>query len=445
MSMVSMAPGHQQMSLPADSGTDVPKRESNPSEYFAAAAPRNRIRAEVLQSSQAPIKLSARFAEFPSYCLSGATASAFGAATEPSSTYTEKILEQGSAASDGPRAIGVPEDPVYTIEDSAKTVSAEDTTDRLPGDTLQDVAEILIRRRTKDQNWDVKTARQAKQIYALFARYLDEIHHVVNLSDLRQKHLAAFAHFLQFGIYKHHGKSIHDDQRSIAEMREIARLKPVNLRGVETPTLNRHLGFLQQLLEFAPAQGVEIDRSLTTRGLRARAPKDRRDRDARVAMTAAQTKALFDAPCFTGCASWDRPTQAGPYIYHRALFWLPMLIYYSGARREEICGLLVDDVLMGGNIPYLRLVPNKYRRLKNAQSQRDIPIHPELIRLGFLDYAEAVRALGYDLLFADLYSPTSRSPLGDRLCDELKPVLRVAGVAAEGGRFIRCGINSGTT
>jgi hypothetical protein len=104
-------------------------------------------------------------------------------------------------------AIGAPEDPVYAIEDSAKTFSAEDTTDRLPGDTLQDVAEVLIRRRTKDQNWDVKTARQANQIYALFARYLDEVHRVLNLSDLRQKHLAAFAHFLQFGIYKHHGKS----------------------------------------------------------------------------------------------------------------------------------------------------------------------------------------------------------------------------------------------
>jgi integrase len=146
-------------------------------------------------------------------------------------------------------------------------------------------------------------------------------------------------------------------------------------------------------------------------------------------MTAAPTKALFAAPCFTGCISWDRPIQVGAHVYHRALYWVPMLIYYSGARRGEICGLLVDDVLMGGNIPYLSLVPNKYRRLKNAQSQRNIPIHPELIRLGFSDYAEAVRALGYDLLFADPYSPTSRSPLGDRLYDELKPVLRVADIA----------------
>jgi hypothetical protein len=87
---VSMAPGPPQMSLPADGGTDVAKRESNPSEYFAAAAPQNRIGAEVLQSRQVATKLSACFAALPFYRLSGATASAFGAATEPSSTYTEK-------------------------------------------------------------------------------------------------------------------------------------------------------------------------------------------------------------------------------------------------------------------------------------------------------------------------------------------------------------------
>jgi hypothetical protein len=60
--------------------------------------------------------------------------------------------------------------------------------------TFDAVVEILIRRRTKDQNWDIKAARQAKQIYALFARYLDEVHGVKKLSALQQKYLAAFAH-----------------------------------------------------------------------------------------------------------------------------------------------------------------------------------------------------------------------------------------------------------
>jgi hypothetical protein len=129
-------------------------------------------------------------------------------------------------------------------------------------------------------------------------------------------------------------------------MQEIAQSKPESLRGVESPTLNRHLGFLKQLLEFAPAQGVVIDQNLTTRGLRARSPIDRRDRDARAAMTAAQDKAHFAAPCFTGCLGWDRPTVPGPHIYHRAVYWVPMLTYYSGARlclRSDLCPAAIDE------------------------------------------------------------------------------------------------------
>ena len=40
---------------------------------------------------------------------------------------------------------------------------------------------------------------------------------------------------------------------------------------------------------------------------------------------------------------------------------------------------------------------------------------PEVVRLGFFDYVGEIRALRYKLLFPDLKSPTSSSPMGDRL------------------------------
>ena len=70
--------------------------------------------------------------------------------------------------------------------------------------------------------------------------------------------------------------------------------------------------------------------------------------------------------------------------------------------------------------------------MKNAQSERPGAIHPELIRLGFLDYVAAIKALGYELMFPDLYSPTTRSLLGDRYHDQLRPVLDRAGITAKG-------------
>ena len=73
--------------------------------------------------------------------------------------------------------------------------------------------------------------------------------------SLRQPHLAKFINFLQFEVYKHYGKSGADETRSIAQLVKIAAAKPAELRGVEAPTLNRHLTFLNQLLDYARRPG----------------------------------------------------------------------------------------------------------------------------------------------------------------------------------------------
>jgi hypothetical protein len=82
--------------------------------------------------------------------------------------------------------------------------------------------------------------------------------------------------------------------------------------------------------------------------------------------------------------------------------------------------------------PYIHIAANEQRRIKNAQSKRNIPLHPELIRLGFLDYVTKMKVLGYKLLFPDLYSPSSRSPLGDRFYKLFKPILTSAKITEEG-------------
>jgi hypothetical protein len=56
---------------------------------------------------------------------------------------------------------------------------------------------------------------------------------------------------------------------------------------------------------------------------------------------------------------------------------------------------MTDDVIEGnGEHPYLHIAKNKFRRIKNGQSKRNIVIHPELIRLGFLRYVALIRSLG---------------------------------------------------
>lgn len=66
---------------------------------------------------------------------------------------------------------------------------------------------------------------------------------------------------------------------------------------------------------------------------------------------------------------------------------------------------MIDDVIFdNGDIPYIHIAKNERRRIKNAQSQRNIPLHPEVLRLNFLGYVKAIKALGYRSLFPDLAS-----------------------------------------
>lgn len=327
--------------------------------------------------------------------------------------------------------------PAYVSEpnDSADCVQERDAT--AVDDRFKAMADLLARKRSKAERWSAKSKQQATQIFELLARFMKEERGVENMSAVRQKDLAALVNFLETEIYKHHGKSKNDKDRSIAEMRIIALSKPEELRGLEAGTLNRHLTFIDQLFDLAEAEGVELDPKLKITKLRAIDNTDERERDERLKLPLPKIKNLFNQPPFVNCASWNRLSEEGvpneSLVFHGALYFIPMLMFYGGGRREEYCGLMTGDVIeTNGEHPYLHIAKNKFRRIKNAQSKRNIVIHPELIRLGFLKYVSLIRSLGYELVFPDLFSPTTKSPLGNRYYKLFKPVLVAAGITEDG-------------
>ena len=82
--------------------------------------------------------------------------------------------------------------------------------------------------------------------------------------------------------------------------------------------------------------------------------------------------------------------------------WLPFLALYTGARLEELGQLRVSDVREEEGVPFLAIEGGDGKKLKTRSSRRRIPIHPELIRLGFLAFVESQREAGYDRLFPEL-------------------------------------------
>jgi integrase len=54
--------------------------------------------------------------------------------------------------------------------------------------------------------------------------------------------------------------------------------------------------------------------------------------------------------------------------------WLIALISDSGMRLSEACGLLVNDIKLDAEIPYLDIKPHPWRRLKTKSSARQLPL-----------------------------------------------------------------------
>ena len=54
--------------------------------------------------------------------------------------------------------------------------------------------------------------------------------------------------------------------------------------------------------------------------------------------------------------------------------WLVAIIFDSGMRLSEAAGLMLDDLKLEDDIPYIDLKPYPHRRLKTASSERKIPL-----------------------------------------------------------------------
>ena len=82
-------------------------------------------------------------------------------------------------------------------------------------------------------------------------------------------------------------------------------------------------------------------------------------------------------------------------------------------RREEICGLMLDDIeVVDGHWQFNRR-PTEFRRLKTITSARKLPFASELVRLGLPDYVMALRAAGETMLFPELVAESGKGTMGD--------------------------------
>lgn len=178
-------------------------------------------------------------------------------------------------------------------------------------------------------------------------------------------------------------------QVSSIEPRHMATFRDAVLaEGVSEGTVRKQFGALSAMLELAVADGLLPDNP--ARGLRLAAHAG--DPQKRAPFRRAELRAIFSTPIYRG---GDRPLGgAGP-----AAYWLPLLALYTGARLGEIGALQVRDVCEEGGIKYLHLL-TEHARARHLR--RRVPLHADLLRLGFMQFAEMQRRDGRQALFDEL-------------------------------------------
>ncbi len=67
--------------------------------------------------------------------------------------------------------------------------------------------------------------------------------------------------------------------------------------------------------------------------------------------------------------------------------WVPLLCAQSGARVSEVYQLRGEDIQSEDGIPYMHFRPEA-GALKNAASERKVPLHPHVIAAGFVEFAK---------------------------------------------------------
>lgn len=168
--------------------------------------------------------------------------------------------------------------------------------------------------------------------------------------------------------------------------------------GSSPATANNRLNQLRALFRYA----VGNDLLTADPSVGVKAPVTQRAKESRKPFDTASLRSLFAGPVHS---AGERPSNGGG----EASYWLPLMALFTGARLNELGQLRVIDVLQEGYLRdgvkelawVIRITSDEEDglRLKNQSSDRRVPVHDALLKLGFLQYVESTRVSGQPKLF----------------------------------------------
>jgi integrase len=181
-----------------------------------------------------------------------------------------------------------------------------------------------------------------------------------------------------------------DTIRKLPKNYSLSSGKDMALRGSPTPidvkTRNFHFATIKDFFQWAQSQHYDLEPNLGTIFGPLKTKSGRR----RVPFTRDDLHALFHSEQYK-LGTFTRSSD----------FWIPLLGLFTGAREAELCQLHVADVYRD-EATSLWVIEQHDKTLKSGeQNVRKIPVHSQLVRLGFVEFVELARSSGGVRLFAD--------------------------------------------
>lgn len=279
---------------------------------------------------------------------------------------------------------------------------------------ISELCERAIAEYRRTKTWADSAQRNARVITDIFVTENGDLrvskitrNHLVNLSDRLHKMPAVW------------GKSREDRQGGLrhvfyrgeqlaaiwsADKTKAERDKAPKV-GLSAGTYNRHIKTLKQVLDFVEVM-AEIDQGQiyarsSASFARLHEKDDRRKNKLKPVPLPSELHTLISGPIFTGCESLSARFSAGSLIIHDGAYWMPLLLIVYGPRSNEFCQMPLANVKLDVPVPYFRIRKSNHQTTKTTHSDRDLPIAPKLLQLGFADYVRALQAQGELMLFPE--------------------------------------------
>ncbi|HCU66346.1 MAG TPA: hypothetical protein DF774_11360, partial [Rheinheimera sp.] len=157
---------------------------------------------------------------------------------------------------------------------------------------------------------------------------------------------------------------------------------------MQPSTVNQYVGFFHSLLEWARETGRVNFQKNPFSGLMLD-----------IGVSKQVVRRQFSAPEIRSIFSYRPAHVLEARGYPDAAYWLPKIMALMLMRPSEIADLKLRDIRRQDDLIYVSLSEVD---TKNHSSKRVVPVHKQLITLGFLDYIERCVRLGNVYLFEEL-------------------------------------------